>query len=568
MATRKASRAETPPAEPAFPKPGFRIGEYVIENMLGHGSMSTVFLARDATNHEVALKVFQESPNVSEVMRERFRREVEASKQLRSHPNILTVYATGQDGPSHYIAMQPVLGSQTVEVLMEQEVLSIDRVVRIFIKIARALAFAHHHRIMHRDVKPSNIMIDPFGEPLLADFGVAALLEWPRFTVPGALTGTPLYMSPEQARGEPLDTTSDLYSMAVVLYEALTGVLPYSTHRFSAVQDTLRAVQNEQVRRPRLFREEIPPELEAVVLKALAREPADRYPDGDALADELQRVLDGKPVQAPLYSRWDTYGQRVRRHRRPLVIFAAAIGVLLAVMAYFLSLIRDVQFQQLVGLARLQSSQYKLERLARSGDAPLASAPAHPEVRLARMEMSRNEWAAAMPRLRTALDESREQGDARGQTLALIELARCAIMLGDPATAREYYRAIFALPEASASILALAQLDSTVLAIREGRADDVAGILATREIPAANPVTDALSIVGGGPEELAQVLSRIARLPEYLYNDTYLAAAMMADHRGNRDQAREYLRRCIALSRPASEWPGPFAERILQELPP
>ncbi|MBN1269382.1 MAG: serine/threonine protein kinase, partial [Kiritimatiellae bacterium] len=264
-----AMAEDVPP--PAYPGKGFRIGEYVVDDVLGHGSMATVFLARDATGHEVALKIFQEGPGVSATMLERFRREAEASKKLRRHPHIMTIYSTGRVEPYHYIAMESIRRSKTLEAALESTPMSQKAIVEVIIKIARALQYAHSKNIVHRDVKPTNIMIDEFGEPLLSDFGVAELVDWPSCTLTGALTGTPLYMSPEQARGERVGPASDIYSLGVVLYEALSGVLPYSAQHRSRVKEVLEAVKNEPPRRPRLFRKDISPDMEAVVLKALEK---------------------------------------------------------------------------------------------------------------------------------------------------------------------------------------------------------------------------------------------------------------------------------------------------------
>jgi serine/threonine protein kinase len=183
-------------------------------------------------------------------MLERFKREAEASKKLRRHPNIMKVYATGQDGLYHYIVMEPIRNSRTLEDLLEVNPLPLDVLAQVAAKIARALHYAHSRNIVHRDVKPSNIMIDEFGEPLLTDFGVAALIDWPSCTLSGALTGTPLYMSPEQARADRVGPGSDIYSLGVVLYEGLTGMLPYSTQHSAPVKNVLEAVRNETPRRP------------------------------------------------------------------------------------------------------------------------------------------------------------------------------------------------------------------------------------------------------------------------------------------------------------------------------
>ncbi len=200
----------------------------------------------------MAVKVFIEGAGVSTTMLEQFRREAEASKKLRRHPNILTVYSSGKEGPYHYIVMENIRRSKTLENALESTSLSIADIVLIIIKIARALHYAHERRILHRDVKPTNILIDEFGEPRLSDFGVAALSDWPSCTVTGALTGTPLYMSPEQANTDvKLTPATDMYSLGVVLYESLAGVLPYHITHGSPVRDVLKAVKegNQQTLR-------------------------------------------------------------------------------------------------------------------------------------------------------------------------------------------------------------------------------------------------------------------------------------------------------------------------------
>ena len=360
----ESDRAEEPPhAGPEFPEAGFKIGEYVIESMLGHGSMSTVFEASDSTGHRVALKVFQESRRVSDSMMERFRREIEASKQLREHPNIITVYSTGQDSKTHYIAMEKITGSRTLEAVMETDTLSIDTIVEFGIKLARALAFAHDRNILHRDVKPTNIMLNSFGDPVLCDFGMAALLEWPRFTVPGALTGTPMYMSPEQSRGETLTVSSDLYSLAVVI--------------------------------PRQFRGEISPDLEAVLLQALDKRPDRRYQDGNSFADDLEKARRGKRVEARHYSTLLMIEHTVHRYRRLLVIVCAVAMVILGTMAYLLSVLRQEQYRGLMGEARLENSQEVLQRLRGPQKSPPVAPPARQSLLRAREAMAEENWQAA-----------------------------------------------------------------------------------------------------------------------------------------------------------------------------
>ena len=569
MAKRKgiASGEEGTPSVVPFPEVGFQIGEYAIKGILGHGSMSTVFLASDGTGHEVALKVFQESPNFSPMMIERFRREAEASKQLRHHPNIITVFATGQEGPCHYIAMQRIIDCMTFELLMEKERLTIEHVARMTIKLARALAHAHSQNIVHRDIKPCNIMIDQFGEPLLADFGVAALVELPKFTVAGALTGTPLYMSPEQAGGKSVGQASDIYSLGVVLYEALTGVLPYSsTHHFSAVHDTLRAVQNEPVRRPRIFREEISEELQAVVMHALAKNPKDRYPDGESFATDLENAIDGKPVNVRHYTWMTSLSHRLWRRRRALQALGTSIFVLLAVMVYFLGLLQDVQFQRLIGSARLHNSQYVLDRLTRSGSEGMNAPRNMQEIRMARRDMARNDWTKAISTLSDAIKSREIEGDSRSSSMAYLELARCSTMVEQHQQATTYYRRAITSPDAPPSIIGLAQLESALLVILEDDKKELATILSAGFIPPTNPISDVLDLIRGDLE-IKQAIHLVHRSPEYLQNDIYLAAAILAKNAGDFEKADMYLRSSISSSRPPSEWPAPFARRLQAGFP-
>ena len=151
----------TDPLAPV-PEPGigFKIGKYTITASIGHGAMATVYQALDQSNHEVALKVFREGSGVSQIMLERFRREAEATKKLRRHPHILTVYATGHVGPFHYIVMELIPDNRTFEDLIEEDSVGTTDILAIGCKIASALQYAHGHNIVHRDVKPSNIMID------------------------------------------------------------------------------------------------------------------------------------------------------------------------------------------------------------------------------------------------------------------------------------------------------------------------------------------------------------------------------------------------------------------------
>ena len=181
--------------------------------------MGLVFKAADEENHEVALKVMEESPVSDAESLERFRREAEATQKLSSHPSILSVYETGCVGTTHYIAMELVPEACTLDDLFRQGPLPEKRALDISIKIADALSFAHRCGVVHRDIKPTNVLIDDSGSPLLADFGIARLQTAQTLTMSNASLGTPEYMAPEQTLSAKVDARADIYSFGVIFYE-------------------------------------------------------------------------------------------------------------------------------------------------------------------------------------------------------------------------------------------------------------------------------------------------------------------------------------------------------------
>ena len=549
---------------PKYPGKGFRIGEYIISESLGHGAMATVYLATDATGHEIALKVFSEGPGVSETMLERFRREAEASKKLRRHPHIMTIYATGKDGPYHYIAMESVRKSKTLEDAMENTPMSLNMVVQVIIKIARALQYAHMHHIIHRDVKPTNIMIDEFGEPLLSDFGVAELIDWPSVTMTGALTGTPLYMSPEQARGERVGLASDIYSLGVVLYEAITGVLPYNTQHCSPVKDVLEAVKNEQPKRPRLFRKEITPELEAVILKALEKNPRDRYADAEAFAVDLERALAGRRVSAHHFSPLDHLRHLARRHQRTMLIVVPLIIVAWSVALYYRHKLLSIRYDDLLTRARLKNALYVLAQ-ADGGSIASDTPRAWHEIRLARKAMTAGDWATSRDGFRSARDLSATLGDTRTAAIAQLDEARCEILLNNRARAKQLYHSILRNSDASIAIVSLAQMEYLSLLLLEGDRKGALEILMLRDPPADGPIRAAMNCLGGDTS-VNELASEIDRMPDQFKNDACLAAAIRCYLDGETKRAAAFFRRCMQSSTPPSEWPAPFAKLLLNDL--
>jgi hypothetical protein len=447
---------------------------------------------------------------------------------------------------------------------MENTPMSLNMVVQIIIKIARALQYAHMHHIIHRDVKPTNIMIDEFGEPLLSDFGVAELIDWPSVTMTGALTGTPLYMSPEQARGERVGLASDIYSLGVVLYEAITGVLPYNTQHCSPVKDVLEAVKNEQPKRPRLFRREISPELEAVMLKALEKNPKDRYADAEAFAVDLERALAGRRVSAHHFSPLDHLRHLARRHQRTMLIVVPLIAVALSIALYYRHKLMNARYEDLLTRARLKNALYVLAQ-ADGGNIASDTPRAWHEIRLARKAMTAGDWATSRDGFRSARDLSAAVGDTRTAAIAQLDEARCEILLNNRASAKKLYNTILKNSDASIAIVSLAQMEYLSLLLLEGDKKGALDILMLREPPADGPIRDAMNCLGG-ETSASSLASMIDRMPHQFQNDAYLAAAIRCYLDGEPKQTATFLKRCMQSSTPPSEWPAPFAKLLLNDL--
>jgi tRNA A-37 threonylcarbamoyl transferase component Bud32 len=264
-------------------------GRYEIEELVGTGGMSSVYRARDSVlERRVALKILHEHFSADPEYVERFRREARAIARL-NHPNIVTVIDRGEFGKRQFIVFEHIPGENLKEVVEREGQLPVAQALALTHQIARGLAFAHQHGVVHRDVKPQNVLLDESGTAKVTDFGIARSLDpGEELTQTGTLLGTSDYIAPEQASGEPIDARSDQYSLGVLLYELLTGEVPYPADSFMAV--AMRHLR-DPVPSVRERRRDVPDRVDKIVARAMAKRPADRFPSTEAMMGAIEGAL-------------------------------------------------------------------------------------------------------------------------------------------------------------------------------------------------------------------------------------------------------------------------------------
>jgi serine/threonine-protein kinase len=289
---------------------GQYLGPYQIEAILGSGGMAVVYRARRADSETVALKVLFPPPEASRELRLRFEREAHTAARLR-HPAIVRILDAGQSDGYAYLAMPMIEGQTLADRLRQADPLSEAEATEIAWQMADALAYAHSQGVVHRDIKPSNILITRDGRAWLTDFGVAQALDDPGLTRTGQTVGTPAYMSPEQASGDqPVDGRTDLYALGVVLYQMVTGRTPFQ----GPTPRILHAHLYEPPPPPSTIAP-VSPAMEAIIMRALAKEPSQRFQNGALMAQALANLSDQTSTHALLHSPIKLAGRSARRPR-------------------------------------------------------------------------------------------------------------------------------------------------------------------------------------------------------------------------------------------------------------
>jgi WD40 repeat protein len=453
-----------PAAESTITRPPFRVryfGDYELRAEIAQGGMGVVYRGRQVSlDRPVALKMILPDKLDDEAVK-RFRQEAESAGGL-DHPNIVPVYEVGQHDGQHFLSMRLIEGSNLKEDVPRFRKDS-RAAARLLATVARAVHHAHQRGVLHRDLKPQNILVDRDGQPHVTDFGLAKRVAAGRdVTQSGAWAGTPEYMAPEQAAGEfkGLTTAADIYSLGAILYTLLTGNPPFR----GAYPAILRRISEDEPARPRAIDRRIDPDLETICLKCLEKAPSRRYATAGALADDLDHWLGGEPIAARPVSSWERGRKWVRR--KPAIAALSAAVLLLALAG-------------LSGVLWQWRAAVENERRARASEQKEATARVE-------AEHQRNKAGAALKEARKASEAALKASEALKEANRLaIQREQEALAARDEATRQrnEVDRVNAGLKETLRQVRQNAYFAHLAVAQREWEAMDVVRARALLENP-------------------------------------------------------------------------------------
>ncbi|MCB9779658.1 MAG: serine/threonine protein kinase [Alphaproteobacteria bacterium] len=548
--------ANTLPSEPVVPVQ--TIDRYRVAEVLGRGGMGVVYSAYDPhLQRKVAVKVLVGAAHASTEGRERFLREARAIAGL-DHPNVVRIYDIGQHDGALYFAMEMLAGGSLRERLAQGERMALLDAVSLVAKVAEGLAVAHHRGLIHRDVKPANVMLDDQGQPRITDFGIVATASADsRLTRVGEIIGTPAYMAPEQARGDAaaISPATDVYALGVILAEAVLGEHPMTGCTSEQMLDELREGRGVSLR---ALEKRVPGELFVVLARALAAEPGERYPDGAELAADLWRFHAGEPVLARSPTPLTRVRWAVRRNRRQLGGVVLSVALLIAGGGATWGFVaaraaREQARVEGVAMARVEEVEGRLQAMEARGatakvDARFAELVAEEElegtralvlawVAQAERQRARGDQAGALSSLarawsRADLDPDRAhvlasmaaifEAEAALPSLAAVHatMSREGLLPADPAAVARLE-----------ALTALGRLDLEPAGQGFGRAgqDDLARVLAalSRQEPAHDGLVEVQRVHDTPPQRLHEALPGLALV------DTVVNAAWTGDVDGD-----------------------------------
>src|SRR6266513_3157478 len=339
------------PFEPTIARMLKDFGDYELLEEIGRGGQGVVYRARQKSlNRTVALKVIGLGHWATEAHLKRFRREAEAAASLE-HPGIVPIHEVGEREGTCYFSMGFIEGDQ-LDAVVRREPMPVRRAAELIAKVARTVHYAHEHRILHRDIKPGNILLDANGEPHLTDFGLARLVETEStMTRTMEVLGTPSYMAPEQAVGNnaAVSNVTDVYGLGAVLYQLLTGHPPFAG---GTTYETIKLLLDTEPRQPRQLNPKIDRDLSTICLKCLEKDPQRRYSSALALAEDLERWLKHEPIQARhtgVFAR----GKKWVRRNPTSALLAASLVALAAAAGWIISKSELIHHQLTTGIAVL-----------------------------------------------------------------------------------------------------------------------------------------------------------------------------------------------------------------------